>query len=118
MSTKDFDQGVRSFWGEEFFPYGLSRSGEFTCQQVALLQAHGHAYERLANGSRAARTDLEREFVAFCNGERDAQSPHEKAWARYRDKVSERSGHYWLGGHVKAATFIPETPDYGDDLDY
>ena len=100
MSVKDFDQGNRPFWGDEFFPYGLSRSGEFSCEQVALLEAHGYAYEQLANGTRAPVSLAEREFVEFCNGAKGASSPHEKAWASYRKKTAERDGHYWLGSHT------------------
>ena len=112
MSVKDFDQGASSFWGEEFFPYGLSRSGEFTRKQVALLEAHGHAYEQLASGTRLPASAAESAFVSFCKGERDACSPHEKAWARYRQKTAERNGHYWLGSQVQAVVESDELSGY------
>ena len=112
MDMKDFDQGTRCFWGEEFFPYGMSRSGEFTREQVALLQAHGHAYEALAKGTRRPVSAAEIEFVAFCRGERDACSPHEKAWARYRQKTAERNGHFWLGSQANAALDSDELTGY------
>ena len=112
MNVNDFDQGTRGFWAEEFFPYGLSGSGEFTSEQVALLEAHGHAYEALANGTRAPVSAAEREFVACCKGEREACSPHEKAWARYRKKTAERRGHFWLGSQANASSDIDELTGY------
>ncbi len=40
------------FYGDDYFPYGLGRCGEFTLSQVALLEVHGRAYEGLHLGTR------------------------------------------------------------------
>jgi hypothetical protein len=82
-------QADRRFWGEEHFPYGFSRSGEFTCEQARLLETHGQAYIALANGIRLPVTEEEEAFVAFCKGDKSAESSHEKAWKRYQDCLIE-----------------------------
>ena len=81
----------REFYAREYFPYGLSRSGEFTFEQADLLRAHGHAYEALANGSRSPVTEEEARFVKVCRGKCAAKSPHEKAWQRFCAKTKAAS---------------------------
>lgn len=78
----------RNFYGDEHFPYGLNRSGEFTHVQAELLIKHGSAYEAIDNGSRTPVTDEEKRFRAVCRGECPAESPHEKVWQLYLAKIS------------------------------
>lgn len=98
MKSQDFDQGGRKFWGTKHFPHGIARSGEFTIEQARLLEAHGYAYEELAKGLRAPQGAMEKDFVAFCNGKKAAESVHEKAWQRYVDKTSRTRHYYSLNG--------------------
>jgi len=79
----------KRFYGDASFPYGLSRSGEFTIQQVSLLEQHGIAYEALHNGQRTPINDEERAFVCVCRGEKKAESMHEITWQRYCDKTQK-----------------------------
>lgn len=78
----------RNFYADEHFPYGLNRSGEFTSVQSGLLIQHGCAYEAIANGSRAPSNDEEERFLAVCQGECPAESPHETVWQLYLAKIS------------------------------
>ncbi|MDB4542658.1 DUF413 domain-containing protein [bacterium] len=84
----------RVFYAREHFPYGLSRSGEFTYEQAELLAAHGYAYEALADGSRSPVTEEEARFVKVCRGKCVAKSPHEKAWQQYCAKTKTPSSTY------------------------
>ncbi|GAA6154279.1 DUF413 domain-containing protein [Pseudoteredinibacter isoporae] len=76
------------FYAQEYFPYGLSRSGEFTREQVELLENHGRAYQALHTGVRTATNGEEENFVRACRGEREPTTVHEKAWARFCEKTS------------------------------
>ncbi len=78
------------FHGDEHFPYGLARSGEFTQEQAELLTNHGYAYKAIADGNRAPVTQEEQRFLEVCRGERRAQSAHEKVWQRFLDKTNPR----------------------------
>ncbi len=86
MKTSSFACNSK-FYAQEHFPYGLSRSGEFTREQVSLLENHGRAYQALCDGSREANTEEERGFILVCRGEKAANSSHEKAWLRFCEKT-------------------------------
>ncbi|MEZ5525140.1 MAG: DUF413 domain-containing protein [Pseudomonadales bacterium] len=86
----------RRFWDDQHFPYGFSRSGHFTIEQAALLEKHGYAYTLLAKGEREPVDDLEKAFVTFCLGEKEAESVHEKIWKRYSEAINRRVDRYSL----------------------
>ncbi len=77
----------RIFHGQDYFPYGLDRSGEFTRQQAQLLMDHGNAYQALDVGDRLPVTAEEEQFVIVCQGLREPQTEHEKAWMVFRAKI-------------------------------
>lgn len=95
---KNSFQATRRFTDDEHFPYGFARSGDFTIWQANLLEAHGHAYRALESGERQPKGQLEVDFVAFCHGEKPAESDHEKVWKRYSQSVSEHLHRYSLSG--------------------
>jgi len=88
VKKKSF-QASREFLGLEHFPYGIDRSGQFTRNIAQLLMENGYAYEALDNGSRLPATTEEKLFVAFCRGEREAQSIHEIAWQQFVKKTTQ-----------------------------
>jgi len=69
------------------FPYGFYKSGDFTIEQAQLLELNGTAYAELASGMRQPEGKTEKEFVAFCQGKKAAQTIHERIWKRYRAKI-------------------------------
>ncbi len=77
MSTNDSFKSTSKFKADEFFPYGISRSGEFTIQQAELLENHGSAYQSLHTGEREPVNEEERRFVALTKGELAAETSHE-----------------------------------------
>ena len=89
MKTLSF-KADKKFRDPQNFPYGFSRSGEFTREQAALLEAHGQAYKELDSAEREPVNKQEKEFVAFCRGDKPAESLHERTWERYLKKI-ERS---------------------------
>lgn len=98
----------KKFYGEEHFPYGISRSGEFNRQQAALLEDHGVAYQELHFGQREPCNDEERAFVLVCKSEKAAQTIHEIAWMRYFEKTQERNAvTSFYGRPPEAACSLP-----------
>lgn len=77
----------KRFEDKVHFPYGFSKSGEFTIEQARILELKGMAYAELASGLRKPKGETEREFVAFCQGKKEAQTIHEKVWQRYQNKL-------------------------------
>ncbi|CAA0101122.1 Uncharacterised protein [BD1-7 clade bacterium] len=88
MTTTSSFASTKRFYADALFPYGFARSGEFTIQQVALLEEHGVAYDELHNGLRKPANDEERAFVAVCHGQRNAETPHETTWLHYCEKAN------------------------------
>ena len=77
------------FLAQRYFPYGISRSGEFTSAQAKLLEQHGCAYQALHEGKREPVCEEEQAFIAVCRGERQPETAHEKVWQLYLQKVAE-----------------------------
>jgi uncharacterized protein YifE (UPF0438 family) len=80
------------FYGDMYFPYGIARAGEFTVNQVALLEKHGHAYQALHLGMRQPCCEEEKQFLAVCQGEREPETEHERVWMSLQQKANSRRG--------------------------
>ncbi len=78
----------KRFFDDQHFPYGFDRSGEFTSLQAKLLTDHGRAYEGLSTGFMLPTTKEEEDFVAFVQGQRQAETAHEKTWKKYLDSCN------------------------------
>lgn len=96
MTTNTSFNADRKFWDDQNFPYGFARSGDFTIKQAELLERHGQAYLMLAQGHRELADLIEKRFVAFCRGEKEADNVHEKIWKRYSDKLHNQGARYLL----------------------
>ncbi|WP_067864922.1 DUF413 domain-containing protein [Neptuniibacter marinus] len=96
MQLDDAFKSDKRFRDPKNFPYGFARSGEFTREQAQLIENHGYAYIELASGARAPLCDQEQAFMAFCQGDKDAESLHERTWKRYQDKVNRKINCYTL----------------------
>lgn len=108
MTTIESFKTDKKFLARQHFPYGLTRSGEFTTNQVRLLEAHGYAYEALSQGTREPVTADEEQFLAFCHGDKPAESAHEKVWQKYTQITSTPKIFRALGA-------IADTSDYSSD---
>lgn len=91
MNRKVAFKASSKFYGNSSFPYGISRSGEFSRQQAQLLESHGVAYEALYQGKRAPVNREEERFLAVCRGESEPLSEHEKVWMLFLSKAENRS---------------------------
>ena len=78
------------------FPYGFARSGEFTTEQAMLLEKHGLAYKELDSGDRQPADNQEKAFVAYCRGDKKAESLHERTWERFQNKIKRSQVSYSL----------------------
>lgn len=85
---KDF-YSEKVFRALDVFPYGLAKSGEFTCPQVELLEMHGEAYKELAEGRRTPVNSREERFVAVCLGKRPPETQHERVWISFCRKAQQ-----------------------------
>jgi hypothetical protein len=56
---------------------------ELTAEEQELLRKYSRFYRALETGTRVPKTEAQRHFVDMCAGRAVAETPHEKAWAKY-----------------------------------
>lgn len=88
MSFQECFKADKKFEDKINFPYGFQKSGEFTIEQARILEMNGIAYAELSSGTRKPVGEIEREFVAYCSGKKEATNLHEKVWQRYLMRVN------------------------------
>lgn len=91
---------TRRFFDDKNYPRGFSRHGDYTIRESQILEQYGQAFRALDLGERAPATKEEKAFVEFCQGKRPAETPFEKAWDKYRSRISHSKRVYTLSGVV------------------
>lgn len=66
----------------------------FGTDELELLKQWGHWFQGLQDGTLKPFTDLQKNFVAMCQGERKPVSLEEKTWHKYinRKRIEAESG--------------------------
>lgn len=90
----------RRFFDDKNYPRGFSRHGDYTIKESQALEQYGQAFKALDSGERKPVTAEEKAFVAFCKGERPAETFLEKTWDKYRSHISTTRRVYTLSGVV------------------
>lgn len=93
---------TRRFFDDKNYPRGFARHGDYTIREAQTLEQYGQAFSELDLGSREPATEEEKQFVAFCHGERAAETFFEKTWNKYRTSISTVKRLYTLSGNVAA----------------
>lgn len=91
---------TRRFFDDKNYPRGFSRHGDYTIRESQTLEQYGQAFKALELGEREPVTEEEKAFVAFCRGERPAETFFEKTWNKYRSRISTTKRVYTLSGVV------------------
>lgn len=89
---------TRRFFDDKNYPRGFARHGDYTIRESQALENHGLAFLELDKGTRQPVTEEEQQFVAFCRGERPAETFFEKTWDKYRSRISRTKRVYTLSG--------------------
>ena len=92
------------FWRQNY-PRGFSRHGDYTIKESQVLEQYGQAFKALDSGERKPATKEEKEFVAFCRGERAPETFFEKTWNKYRTRINTTKRVYTLSGDVSESGF-------------
>ncbi|EIJ68544.1 DUF413 domain-containing protein [Pasteurella bettyae] len=90
----------RRFFDDKNYPRGFARHGDYTIKEAQALEQYGQAFKALDLGERDPSTAEEKQFVAFCKGERPAETFFEKTWNKYRLHTSTTKRVYTLSGVV------------------
>ncbi|GGA85644.1 UPF0438 protein [Neiella marina] len=91
------------------YPYGFSRSGDFSLKESQVLEQHGKLAAALADDLITPETDEEQRLQAVIRGELSAESILEKVWMKYQKRINRP--------HVSALSAKAARADDDDDDD-
>ncbi|WP_144393125.1 DUF413 domain-containing protein [Pleionea sediminis] len=73
----------RRFFDDQHYPYGFSRSGDFTIAEVDCLEQNGNLFRALMAGLVQNTTEEDEQFIRVVRGEVEAETLAEKTWIKY-----------------------------------
>ena len=92
------------------YPYGFSRSGDFSIKESQLLEKNGRWMAALADATISPESEQEQRLVAVIRGELTPSTDVEKVWMKYQKRINRP--------HVSAlSTRTVAREDDDDDVD-
>ncbi|PWK45379.1 DUF413 domain-containing protein [Pleionea mediterranea] len=93
MQSRDYYLS-RRFFDDKHYPYGFSRSGDFTLSEVQALEKHGVLFQALMEAKVLDTNEEDKLFIKVMKGKKQPQTLAQKAWLKYL-KCSKRAP-VWL----------------------
>lgn len=78
----------RMFSDAKNYPYGFSRSGDFSINESKALAQYGCLIAALVDGQIEAQTSEDSELLAAAFGKKEPESTAEKAWVKYQKRIN------------------------------
>ncbi len=89
MTTMNREQLMRKPFNDfKNYPYGFSRSGDYSIRESELLTKHGSLIAALLSGDLEPQSAEEQSLIAVARGEKAAESAVEKAWVKYQSRIN------------------------------
>ncbi|MGO1296461.1 MAG: DUF413 domain-containing protein [Vibrio sp.] len=101
MLDTTFRQGKKRFYDNKKFSRGFAKSGDFTLAEENLLTIYGETMLGLEQGTLAAETLEETQFLTVLQQPDLAQTKLEKVWLKYTRLARGRKSFHTLHGHTK-----------------
>ena len=79
---------ARVFSDPKNYPYGFSRSGDFSISESKALSQYGCLIAALADGQLEPTTEEDRNYLASLHGEKAPETVAEKAWLKYQKRIN------------------------------
>ena len=79
-----------AYYDMKKFPRGFNKYGEFTKDEANILHSYGRQLLALEKGEKKPVSKPEKQFLAVCRGERAPETPIEKAWVKYMDRLNRK----------------------------
>src|SRR5690554_7566298 len=70
------------------YPYGFSRSGDFSIRASDALLHYGCLITALVAGELEATTDEDKSLLAVATGQKEPETAIEKAWMKYHNRIN------------------------------
>lgn len=79
---------TRMFSDAKHYPYGFSRSGDFSINESKALAQYGCLIAALVDGHLAPSCDEDHAFLQAAFAERPPQNNAERAWLKYQQRIN------------------------------
>jgi uncharacterized protein YifE (UPF0438 family) len=104
MSNLTRDQLVRKPFNDyKNYPYGFTRSGDFSIKEAGLLEKHGSLFLALTNGDISPANDDDKKFLEIINDVGDTDNDAFKIWVKYLKKINRQKVVSIYGGRKSDA---------------
>lgn len=78
----------RLFSDPKHYPYGFSRSGDFSINESKALAQYGCLFAALVDGVISPTTEEDKGFMSAAYGESEPNNVAEKAWVKYQKRIN------------------------------
>lgn len=102
----------RMFNDPKHYPYGFSRSGDFSITESKALNQYGCLIAALVDGKFKAETEEDERFLAIAYGKATPESAAEKAWSKYQKRINRPKT-----GNIYGSKVIVTSEDDDNDSD-
>jgi uncharacterized protein YifE (UPF0438 family) len=109
----------RMFSDAKNYPYGFSRSGDFSISESKALSEYGCLIAALVDGKIQPETTEDNELLAAAFGKKEPESAAEKAWVKYQKRINRPKLGSVYGNHrpVVVEDDIEDDETIEDDLE-
>lgn len=90
---------TRVFSDPKNYPYGFSRSGDFSIGESKALSQYGCIIAALADGKLEPTSDEDNNFLAAIHGAKAPETAAEKAWVKYQKRINRPKMGSIYGSH-------------------
>jgi uncharacterized protein YifE (UPF0438 family) len=108
---------ARVFSDTKNYPYGFSRSGDFSISESKALSQYGCLIAALADGKIGPANAEEQGFVAAIHGQKAPETAAEKAWVKYQKRINRPKMGSVYGSHRTSLSDDEDTLVEDSDLE-
>lgn len=105
---------TRNFYDDANFPYGFSRSGDFSIAEADTLYSQGYIMTQLHKGELSPTSPEHSRFLDVVNGAVEAKSFEEKTYLKYLDLLKNKNKYISALSKVKPKTSVNEEQALND----
>lgn len=106
----------RMFSDPKHYPYGFSRSGDFSIAESKALSQYGCLIAALVDGHLAPSNEEEAAFIDSALGRKQPETTAERAWLKYQNRIN-RPKYASIHGTKKASSESRLDDDLVNDVD-
>lgn len=90
------------------YPYGFSRSGDFSIRESDALLHYGCLITALVQGELAPESEEDKGLLAAATGHKEPETDIEKAWAKYQKRINRPK----VGSMYGRSKVVDDSSDY------